>query len=67
MPGLVGELPEETLFCGVVWEEMRSRTIVAVLLQGEEDLQLQGQLWGLKMSLTAGRTYKRVRDGSVSQ
>ena len=46
IPGLVGELPEETFFCGVMWEEVRSRTIVAVLLQGEEALQLQGPLCG---------------------
>ena len=46
IPGLVGELPEETFFCRVVWEEVRSRTTVAVLLQGEEALQLQGPLCG---------------------
>ena len=66
-PGLVGELPEETLFCGVVWEEVRSRTSVAVLLQGEETCNCRGPSVGLKMNLTARRMYKRARDGSVSQ
>lgn len=57
----MGELPEETRFCRMVWDEVRWRRVVAILSVSEEGLQLYGAV------LRAGNELDSKKDVKESQ